>query len=97
VDRFWWASWTSNPVWGVKSVPGGFDSHAPPPLIYGAQPVPYVIIFPKVQSNLQEKRLRGIKPFYNQGGKNEKRYYLACRAGAPGLGGFVRFRNRVCG
>ena len=34
VDRFWCASWTSNPVGGVKSVPGGFDSHAPPPLVF---------------------------------------------------------------
>jgi len=34
VDRSWWVSWTSNPVGGVKSVPGGFDSHAPPPLIF---------------------------------------------------------------
>ena len=34
VDRSWWASWTSNPVGGVKSVPGGFDSHVPPPSIF---------------------------------------------------------------
>jgi len=30
VDRFWWASWTSNPVTG-RDVRGGFDSHALPP------------------------------------------------------------------
>jgi hypothetical protein len=24
-------NWTSNPVWGAKTVPGGFDSHALPP------------------------------------------------------------------
>jgi hypothetical protein len=30
VDRFWWASWTSNPVTG-RNVRGGFDSHALPP------------------------------------------------------------------
>ena len=28
----WWASRTSNPVWGAKTVPGGFDSHALPPI-----------------------------------------------------------------
>lgn len=27
----WCASWSSKPVWGVKSVPGGFDSHMPSP------------------------------------------------------------------
>jgi hypothetical protein len=27
----WWGSRTSNPVWGAKPVPGGFDSHALPP------------------------------------------------------------------
>ena len=27
----WWPSWTSNPVGGVRSVFGGFDSHALPP------------------------------------------------------------------
>ena len=27
----WWDSRTSNPVWGAKTVPGGFDSHALPP------------------------------------------------------------------
>ena len=27
----WWGSRTSNPVWGAKTVPGGFDSHALPP------------------------------------------------------------------
>ena len=30
VDRFWWASWTSNPVTG-RDVRGGFDSHAHSP------------------------------------------------------------------
>ena len=32
VDRFWWASWTSNPVTG-RNVRGGFDSHALPPKV----------------------------------------------------------------
>jgi len=27
----WCASWSSKPVWGVKSVLGGFDSHMPSP------------------------------------------------------------------
>ncbi len=27
----WWGSRTSNPVWGARTVPGGFDSHALPP------------------------------------------------------------------
>ena len=31
MDRFWWASWTSNPVTG-RNVRGGFDSHALPPI-----------------------------------------------------------------
>ena len=31
MDRFWWASWTSNPVTG-RDVRGGFDSHALPPI-----------------------------------------------------------------
>ena len=26
-----WAPWSSKPVWGATSVPGGFDSHALPP------------------------------------------------------------------
>ena len=32
-DRRWWAAWSSKPVWGVRSLPGGFDSHVLPPLI----------------------------------------------------------------
>jgi len=28
-------NWTSNPVWGAKTVPGGFDSHALPPFFAG--------------------------------------------------------------
>ncbi len=27
----WWGPRTSNPMWGVRTVPGGFDSHALPP------------------------------------------------------------------
>lgn len=30
----WWASRSSKPTWGVKSVLGVFDSHAPPPSHY---------------------------------------------------------------
>jgi hypothetical protein len=29
----WWASRTSNPEWGASTLPGGFDSHALPPII----------------------------------------------------------------
>jgi len=28
----WWAARSSKPVWGVRNFPGGFDSHALPPL-----------------------------------------------------------------
>jgi hypothetical protein len=27
----WWGPWSSKPAWGVKSVPGVFDPHTPPP------------------------------------------------------------------
>jgi hypothetical protein len=30
-DGSWWCPWSSKPAWGVKSVPGVFDSHTPPP------------------------------------------------------------------
>ena len=40
MDRFWWASWTSNPVTG-RDVRGGFDSHALPPT-FGITPRPCV-------------------------------------------------------
>jgi hypothetical protein len=30
--RRWCAYWTSNPDWGAKNSPGGFDSHALPPV-----------------------------------------------------------------
>lgn len=32
-DGPWWCPWSSKPAWGVKSVPGVFDSHTPPPLL----------------------------------------------------------------
>lgn len=35
VERFWWASWTSNPVYRPKKPVGGFDSHALPPVRRG--------------------------------------------------------------
>jgi hypothetical protein len=28
----WWAARSSKPVWGVRNFPGGFDSHALPPI-----------------------------------------------------------------
>ena len=31
-DRARWLVRSSKPLWGVTSLPGGFDSHAPPPL-----------------------------------------------------------------
>ena len=31
-DGSWWGPWSSKPVWGVKSVPGVFDSHTSPPV-----------------------------------------------------------------
>ena len=30
----WWGPRTSNPMWGVNTVPGGFDSHALPPKLF---------------------------------------------------------------
>jgi len=30
-DGSWWGPWSSKPAWGVKSVPGVFDSHTLPP------------------------------------------------------------------
>lgn len=30
-DGSWWGPWSSKPVWGVKSLPGVFDSHTLPP------------------------------------------------------------------
>jgi len=30
-DGSWWGPWSSKPVWGVKNVPGVFDSHTLPP------------------------------------------------------------------
>src|SRR6056297_1887468 len=32
IDECWCASWSSKPVWGINSVPGGFDSHIFPPI-----------------------------------------------------------------
>ena len=32
-DGSWWCPWSSKPAWGVKSVPGVFDSHTPPPCV----------------------------------------------------------------
>ena len=33
VTGVWWRSWSSKPVWGL-TVPGGFDSHSPPPFLF---------------------------------------------------------------
>jgi len=33
-DGSWWGPWSSKPVWGVKNVPGVFDSHTLPPSHY---------------------------------------------------------------
>ena len=34
-DCAWWCAWTSNPVSGMTSVSGGFDSHTLPPNYWG--------------------------------------------------------------
>ena len=33
-DRARWLVRSSKPLWGVTSLPGGFDSHAPSPVTY---------------------------------------------------------------
>jgi hypothetical protein len=36
-DGSWWGPWSSKPEWGVKSVPGVFDPHTPPPSLFRAR------------------------------------------------------------
>ena len=58
MDRFWWASWTSNPVTG-RDVRGGFDSHALPPNCNCLRPV--CDGYGRLLNNIEkEKKMFGI-------------------------------------